>query len=90
MQEQAASRAASSPAAPEEEVGPLHESNEWGIEVVSDSQEEHGGGQAAAEPAAAVGSSSSSGAGGPLNGVELPAGLQFAMPVSCSLGKNCW
>ncbi|GAB4815026.1 hypothetical protein N2152v2_002072 [Parachlorella kessleri] len=84
-QEQAASRAASSSAAPEEETGPLHETNEWGIEVVSDSQEEPSSGQAAA-PAAAV--SGSNGAGGAPKGVELPAGLQFAMPAAQQLDEE--
>lgn len=74
MQEKAAAAALAAPveAAPEEE-GPLHETNEWGIEVVS-------GTDLDMQPAAAA----QQGAGGSSSGgktPELPSGLQFAMPV---------
>lgn len=79
--EAAAAAAAAEAAAAEAAAGPLHESNEWGIEVVSDDgdAEEAGAGgsskglAAAAAPAPAAGSAA------------LPEGLQFSMPTAGSV-----
>lgn len=54
-------------------AGPVHEENEWGIEVVPENEE--GGGCAAAAPPAAP-------AALPAAEQVLPEGLQFAMPAA--------
>lgn len=63
-----AAAAAAAAAAAEAETAPLHEENEWGIEVCADDT------PAAADTAAA--------AGGTAAAEALPEGLQFAMPTS--------
>ena len=66
----AAAVAAAEAAAAEAAAGPLHESNEWGIEVTGD---DAGGdsGSAAADSSAAPGGQQ-----------QLPEGIQFSMPVA--------
>ena len=73
--EATAAAAAAEAAAAEATAGPLHETNEWGIEVVSDAGiEEVGstsGSSLAATPAAAA----------QQGGQALPEGLHFSMPA---------
>ncbi len=78
LQERAATVTTTSEAADEEE-GPLHESNEWGIEVVSGADLDGPARQQLGSSAAAAGQGADTGGS---NGQDLPAGLQFAMPVS--------
>lgn len=79
LQEHAAALAAAGPAeVPEEEEGPLHESNEWNIEVVSGSDLDLGAG--AGQPAAAAAEQPVAAAAAAQQ--QLPDGLQFSMPVS--------
>lgn len=75
--EAAAAATAAEAAAAEAAAGPLHESNEWGIEVMADE---------GADETAVGGSGSGSGPAAtpapPAGGAALPEGLQFSMPVS--------
>ena len=56
------------PAEEEEEEGPVHESNEWGIEVVGDAGAGAGGGGPAQQQAQQ-------------QQQELPEGVEYSMPV---------
>ena len=68
--EAAAAAAAAEAAAAEAAAGPLHESTEWGIEVVSDA----GGAEASS-------SAATSSTAVPAAAEALPEGLQFSMPA---------
>jgi ubiquitin-like modifier-activating enzyme 5 len=69
----AAAAAAAAAAEAEANIAPVHEENDWGIEVVPDDA-------AAAADAAAASSSAGGGAGAA--GEALPDGLQFSMPTA--------
>lgn len=58
--------------------GPLHEENEWGIEVMAN---DGGAGGEAGGPAAGSGGSGI-GAAGSSCGVLLPEGVEFSMPAA--------
>ncbi|KAL4424062.1 hypothetical protein ABPG75_001363 [Micractinium tetrahymenae] len=75
--EAAAAAAAAEAAAAEAAAGPLHESNEWGIEVVADTDGEDVGSNGGS------GSTSAAAAPAPATGGDaLPEGLQFSMPAA--------
>ena len=73
--QRAVAAAAAAAAAAEEEAasGPVHETNEWGIEVMGDADE------AAGEAACGSGAT---GGGSAAPGQALPEGLQFSMPAA--------
>lgn len=72
---------------PEEDVGPLHEDNEWAIEVVrGEGEEEHeeGGGEGRRRPDAGASGGVRQQQGGQL-GEQLPDGIKYSMPVRFDL-----
>ncbi len=77
--EAAAAAAAAEAAAAEAAAGPLHEANEWGIEVVADAGSEEAGSTSAASLAATPAAPAQQ------DGQALPEGLQFSMPAGGSV-----
>jgi hypothetical protein len=74
-----AAAAAAAEAAAEDEVGPLHEENEWGIEVVA---EPAAAGESGGAPAAGSEATGGDAAAAAAAAAPLPEGLEFSMPAA--------
>jgi ubiquitin-like modifier-activating enzyme 5 len=78
----AAAAAAAEHAVAEAAAGPVHESNEWHIEVVTDDGPDASGGAPAGGPGAGPAAGPAAAQQQQQQQQQLPEGLQFAMPAA--------